>query len=412
MNRLRLLITKIRNADFGDLRVFRRKAVSMISLAGAGGVCFCAAALCHGEPKFYNSIVMPAAHYLDPETAHRCAIWLASRRLLPRIQDSDPQSLRTSVWGLEFSNPIGLAAGFDKHAAAPSGLLGLGFGFVEVGSVTPQPQPGNDQPRVFRLLEDSAVINRYGFNSEGHDAVVSRMTNVRADAANCVKSALIGVNLGKNKWSEDASADFVRGINAFAETASYFVINISSPNTPGLRSLQQGEDLERLLDRTLEARDRVMTTRRIPILLKIAPDLSREQKEHIAQCALSRKDRLDGLVICNTTIQRPGHLSSPQRQEAGGLSGAPLHRLSTDTIAEMYKLTRGEIVIVGVGGISSGDEAYEKIRAGASLVQIYTALALHGPPIVKTIKERLAKLLSRDGFSSVAEAVGADHRTT
>ncbi|KAF0298026.1 Dihydroorotate dehydrogenase (quinone), mitochondrial [Amphibalanus amphitrite] len=394
-----------RGFEYVSKQKLKEKLKSMVKLTAGGTVAFYGIGLWSNNAKFYESMVMPAVRWLDPEMAHRAAVLAAKYGLVPRDRSPDLAVLRTSLWGLEFDNPVGLAAGFDKHGEACDGMLDVGFGFVEVGSVTPQPQPGNPQPRVFRLEEDDAVINRYGFNSEGHAAVVERL-RARREAG-----GLVGVNLGKNKLSADAAADYVAGVNAFAGLASYFVINVSSPNTPGLRELQKGDDLERLLDSVLEARDAACPPPgRPPVLLKIAPDLSAEQRQHVAQCALARKERLGGLIVSNTTISRDAGLRSPHAAETGGLSGRPLQKLSTDTVADMYRLTNGQIPIVGVGGVFSGEDAYQKVRAGASLVQLYTSLAVCGPPIVGEIKRQLAELLTADGFSSVSEAVGADHR--
>ncbi|XP_037071834.1 dihydroorotate dehydrogenase (quinone)-like [Pollicipes pollicipes] len=376
---------------------------SLVLLTAGGSLSFYGIGLWSNDARFYRSLVMPAVQRLDPETAHRAAVLAGKYGLVPRDRTPDPCVLRTSLWGLQFSNPIGLAAGFDKHGETCDAMLGAGFGFVEVGSVTPQPQPGNPRPRVFRLPEDDAVINRYGFNSEGHAAVAERLRARRT------AGGLVGVNLGKNRLSTDAAADYVAGVAAFADLASYFVVNVSSPNTPGLRELQKGEDLERLLDRVLDARDALTAPPRPPVLLKIAPDLSAEQRRHVARCALARRERLGGLIISNTTISRSG-LKSEHAAETGGLSGRPLAALATDAIADMYRLTDGSVPIVGVGGVFSGRDAYAKLRAGARLVQLYTALTVRGPPVVSDIKRELADLLTADGFASVEEAVGADHR--
>nr|CAG4643312.1 EOG090X08P9 [Ilyocryptus agilis] len=292
---------------------------------------------------------------------------------------------------MNFPNPLGIAAGFDKHGEGMQGLHRIGFGFVEVGSVTPAPQEGNDKPRVFRLLEDNAIINRYGFNSEGHEAVLSRVK------AECVRQdrPIIGVNLGKNKLSESAADDYVSGVAKFGSVADYLVINVSSPNTPGLRGLQRKAELEELIGRTIEARNvqSVTTTRRTPLLLKVAPDLSEEEKKVIANVILQDKFRVDGIIVCNTTVSRPSDLKSCHKSETGGLSGQPLRDMSTQCIKDFYRLTRGTIPIVGVGGIASGQDAFDKIRAGASLVQLYTSFAFQGPPIVPKIKAELDALL-------------------
>lgn len=301
--------------------------------------------------------------------------------------------------GLEFSNPVGLAAGFDKHAEVPDDLLGLGFGFVEVGSVTPRPQPGNPRPRVFRLEEDRAVINRYGFNSQGLAVAAERLRKRHG------RSGIVGVNVGANKDSQDPVADYVEGVGELAGLASYFVINISSPNTPGLRTLQARDSLDALLDHVLAARRKGGAQNSAPLIVKIAPDLSPEDCHDIAEVLLARG--VDGLIVSNTTTARPA-LRSDSRDEVGGLSGVPLLEPSTKILAEMYRLTEGKLPLIGTGGIASGHDAYRKIRAGASLVQLYTALVFQGPRLIGQIKQELADLLTTDGYDNIAQAVGAD----
>jgi len=313
--------------------------------------------------------------------------------------------LRTRVWNLDFANPLGLAAGFDKDAEVADVLLRSGFGFVEVGSVTPRPQPGNPKPRIFRLAEDRALINRLGFNSAGLARVEANLRRRRAAAP---KGGVIGVNLGRNKDSADAGADYLAGLRALAPLADYLVINVSSPNTPGLRALQGRDQLEALLAPLRAALDEMGGGRRPPLVLKIAPDLTAEDRADIAEVAMAQG--LDGLIVSNTTIERPASLKSRFRGEAGGLSGAPLFGPSTALLAEMYRLTGGRLPLVGVGGVASGAEAYAKIRAGAALVQLYTGLVYQGPGLPRRILAELAELLRRDRFASVAEAVGADHR--
>ena len=345
------------------------------------------------------SIAAPLLRRLDPETAHRMTI--AGLRVAPRPRSTgtDPAVLRTNVMGLEFSNPIGLAAGFDKHAEVPDALLGLGFGFVEVGSVTPRPQPGNPRPRVFRLEEDHAVINRYGFNSQGLAVAAGRLRKRRG------QPGVVGVNVGANKASEDPIADYVEGVGELTGLAAYFVINVSSPNTPGLRTLQARDSLDALLDRVLAARSNDDVQYSAPLVVKIAPDLSPENCRDIAEVLLVRG--VDGLIVSNTTTARPT-MQSISRDEAGGLSGAPLFEPSTRILAEMYRLTEGKLSLIGTGGIASGHDAYRKIKAGASLVQLYTALIFQGPRLIGQIKQELADFLAADGYDNVAQAVGAD----
>ena len=342
-----------------------------------------------------GGLALRALRCLDAEDAHRAAILvLRAARPVLRAGADDP-ILATRLWGLDFPNPIGLAAGFDKHAEAPDALLGLGFGSVEIGSVTPRPQPGNPRPRVFRLPEDGAVINRYGFNSEGIDAVAARLVR-RA------RRGVLGVNLGKNKETVDAAEDYAAGAAALARFADYLVVNVSSPNTPGLRALQDRGVLDALIARVQAA----LPTPAPPLLVKIAPDMAAEDLADIA--AVVRARRLDGIIVSNTTIARPPELRDAARGEAGGLSGRPLFAPSTVVLREMRRLTGGDIALIGVGGVGSGADAYAKIRAGATLVQLYTALVYDGPGLVARIKRDLAALLRRDGFRSLAEAVGVD----
>ncbi|NXO03422.1 PYRD dehydrogenase, partial [Rhinopomastus cyanomelas] len=354
------------------------------------------------------AVAMPALRALPPETAHGLALRAASLGLLPPARPDGP-ALEVRVLGQRFRNPLGLAAGFDKHGQAVDGLYKMGFGFVEVGTVTPQPQEGNPKPRLFRLTEDEAVINRYGFNSHGHAAVERRLrarqeTQLRLTGAGMP----LGVNLGKNKSSTNAAADYVAGVQMLGPLADYLVVNVSSPNTPGLRDLQGKAELRDLLTQVLAERDTLPCERKPAVLVKIAPDLSLQDKQ--GRGSLVCELGVDGLIVSNTTVSRPSSLRSRQRTEPGGLSGKPLRELSTKTIREMYTLTRGQVPIIGVGGVSSGRDALEKIRAGASLVQLYTALVFHGPLVVGTVKQELEELLREQGFKNVMEAVGADHR--
>jgi dihydroorotate dehydrogenase len=304
---------------------------------------------------------------------------------------------------LEFPNPVGLSAGFDKDAEVYATLLRLGFGFVEVGSITPQPQPGNPKPRVFRLPDNEAVINRLGFNSAGLAAAVTNLRRRRSE-----RVGIVGINIGKNRDSADAAADYAAGTAALAPLADYLVINVSSPNTPGLRALQETTALQALLDRVQAARHAAAPERPPPVLLKIAPDLAPGDARELAQVAVA--GGIDGLIVGNTTIARPPDLHGRHARQSGGLSGRPLFAPSTELLREIYRLTAGRLPLIGVGGIASGADAYAKIRAGASLVQLYTALIYHGPGLVGRIKHDLAACLRADGFTTVADAVGADHR--
>ena len=336
---------------------------------------------------------------MDAEQAHGAAILALRLGLVPRERRTDPPMLRQRVFGLDFPNPIGLAAGFDKDGAAVVPLLGLGFGFVEVGTVTPLPQPGNPKPRLFRLTRDRAVINRMGFNNAGAAAMAARLGARRGPG-------IVGINLGKNKEQPDAAADYAAGVAALGDFADYLVINVSSPNTPGLRALQERAALQALIERVRDARARLH--RKPPLLVKIAPDLSETERGDVAATAL--QSGIDGMIVSNTTLARPAGLDPRLASESGGLSGRPLLAPSTALLAEMYRRTEGKLPIIGVGGVASGAHAYAKIRAGASLVQLYSALVFEGPGLVGRIKQDLAALLVRDGFAAVADAVGADHR--
>jgi dihydroorotate dehydrogenase len=336
---------------------------------------------------------------LPPETAHRATIDALRIGLGSRPSMPDPPILAQHLWGRDFPNPDGIAAGYDKDAEAPEALLRLGFGFVEVGTVTPQPQKGNPRPRLFRLEADGAVINRMGFNSGGLDRLVGRLQ------ARDRTLGIVGVNIGKNRDSADAAADYVAGVLRCAALADYLVVNVSSPNTPGLRDLQARAVLETLLRELIDARRE--TGARPPLLVKIAPDLSAAERADIAAVALATG--IDGIVVSNTTVARPPGLRSALAGESGGLSGRPLFAPSTALLGEIYRLTQGRVPLVGVGGIASAEDAYAKIRAGASLVQLYTALVFAGPALVAEIKAGVAELLRRDGYERVADAVGADH---
>ncbi|XP_064118696.1 dihydroorotate dehydrogenase (quinone), mitochondrial-like isoform X2 [Macrobrachium nipponense] len=384
--------------------VLRKRLMDVLKLTVGGGVTFVGINIYMQNEKFYETWVMPVFRRLDPETAHNMAVMAAKYHLVPKTKIKDSKLLESQVFDMKFKTPIGLAAGFDKNGEAVEGLFKMGFSFVEVGSITPLPQPGNPKPRVFRLPEDKGIINRYGFNSEGHDAVYERLSQLPPPG---MRQGVLGINLGKNKTSDDPLEDYCLGIKKFGLIADYLVVNISSPNTPGLRALQNREQLEKLLNAVVEAKDSLPEGHRPPILIKIAPDLTEEDKYDIANVILSKKQHISGLIISNTTVTRPSTLQCEEKKEVGGLSGEPLKSLATNTIRDIYHLTDGCLPIIGVGGISSGEDAYEKICAGASLVQLYSGLIYHGPPLVKKITDELDELL-RDGFSSVKEAVGSD----
>ncbi|XP_034179213.2 dihydroorotate dehydrogenase 2 [Osmia lignaria lignaria] len=380
----------------------KAKLKSLVQVAAAATVLYGGYNIYRGDERFYNKYIIPVAQLLNPELAHNITVKILKWGLLPGQKTKDPSSLAINVWGLGFKHPIGMAAGFDKQGEAVENLDKIGFSFVEIGSVTPKPQPGNPLPRIFRLVEDNAVVNRYGFNSEGHDSVWERLKKLRTEEN---YNGIIGINLGRNKTSEDAVQDYIDGIKKFADVADYFVINVSSPNTPGLRSLQNKKELEHLLTKVNEVRQSIQSTQ--PLLLKLAPDLSESEREDIANVILKKKSKVDGLILCNTTVTR-NNLVSHLKNESGGLSGAPLANMSTTMIADMYKRTQGTIPIIGVGGIFSGEDAYNKIKAGASLVQVYTSFTYFGPPIIGKIKRELDDALKRDGLTSIKDAIGKD----
>ncbi|WP_183030099.1 quinone-dependent dihydroorotate dehydrogenase [Altericroceibacterium spongiae] len=339
-------------------------------------------------------LVKKAVFAIDPERAHGLA--LRSLRLLPgKISGSSDSKLTATVAGLSFPNPVGLAAGFDKDGEVPDAILRLGFGFAEVGSITPRPQTGNRRPRLFRLEADQAVINRMGFNNGGAEAAARRLSKRHG------KPGIVGINIGANKDSNDRVADYAEMTRIMAPIASYLTVNISSPNTPGLRALQDEAALTTLLDAVIEARG----IHHVPIFLKVAPDLEPADIDAIARIALDKK--LGALIVSNTTIARPP-LNSPHASEAGGLSGAPLKELALTRLREFRKATGGALPLIGVGGIATAEDAWERIRAGASLIQLYSAMVYAGPGIARQITRGLEQLMERDGFSSITEAVGSE----
>jgi dihydroorotate dehydrogenase len=354
--------------------------------------------------RAFDAFSLPLLRWFDPEDAHRLAI--QGLKLLPPARPrADDAKLAVRAFGLNFPNPVGMAAGFDKNGEVVDALLRLGFGFVEAGTVTPRPQPGNPRPRIFRLERDEAVINRLGFNSDGAEAVLRRL------AARAHFGGIVGVNVGANKDSADRTADYVKLIETFAPVASYFTINVSSPNTPGLRDLQRAAALDDLLARVIEAREQVRKNAgESPVLLKIAPDLSLAELDDIVHIARSR--RVDGMIVSNTTLARPSTLKEQGRaRQTGGLSGRPLFRLSTRIVAETYVRVEGAFPLVGVGGIGSGGGALTKIRAGASLIQLYSALVYKGLGLIEEIKRDLSSTLLRTGRDQLSEIVGADAAT-
>ena len=348
----------------------------------------------------FDRLSRPLMRALDPEDAHALAIKALRYMPLVRPPAGDPRELGVRAFGLNFPNPVGLAAGFDKNAQVPDALLRIGFGFVEIGTVTPRPQPGNPRPRVFRLDADQGVINRLGFNNEGEAAVLARM------AGRAPSGGIVGVNVGANRDSVDRAADYVHLIEAFAAVASYFTVNVSSPNTPGLRDLQQAMALDELLSRVLDARERVRRRAGpVPVLLKIAPDLSLVDLDDVV--GIARKHRVDGMIVGNTTVSRPAALRE-RAGEAGGLSGRPLFKLATRMLAEAFVRAEGAFPLIGVGGIDSGPTAIAKIKAGATLLQLYTGLIFRGIGLLAEIKADLVAALKRGRRESLESMVGSD----
>jgi len=344
-----------------------------------------------------NRLSKPIFFAMDAENAHRAAIAGLKIAPIPAAAPDDPR-LAVEAFGLAFPNPVGMAAGFDKNAEVPDALLRLGFGFVEVGTLTPVAQAGNPRPRLFRLPEDRAVVNRFGFNNEGHAPAHARLVAAK-------RAGIVGVNVGANKDARDRAADYAAGVSAFADVASYFTINVSSPNTPGLRDLQQAAALDDLLARALEARDRAAQAHgRKPVLLKIAPDLTEADLDDVVRVAAARG--VDGMIVSNTTIARPASLRGAAKAETGGLSGAPLFEASTRVLAQTFLRVEGRFPLIGVGGIHSPETAWTKIEAGASLVQLYSSLVYEGLGLVGAIKRGLAERLARAGVARLADVTG------
>lgn len=336
---------------------------------------------------------------LPPEFAHEISLRALEAGVFACAEADDPR-LKQTVWGMNFPNPLGMAAGFDKDARVPGALLNMGFGFTEVGTVTPLPQAGNPRPRVFRLTPERGVINRMGFNGAGHEAVLRRLKDR--------PHGIIGVNIGMNKASFDPAEDYTLGLKAFAEVADYFVVNISSPNTPRLRDLQAPEQLEELLTRLKKVRGRLEEdgAPHRPILVKLAPDLHGDDLRGITYCLI--RQQVDGIVLTNTTVSRDSIPNSPHAKEPGGLSGRPLFKAATQMLARVYLLTEGKIPLIGVGGIDSGETAVVKIRAGATLLQLYTGLIYRGAGLIGSIKRALLAEMEREGAASLAELCGRD----
>ncbi len=348
--------------------------------------------------KALSTLARPLLLALDPEAAHEATLRALELGVYPRTGETAP-CLAVRLWGLDFPNPIGIAAGFDKDARVPDAVLGLGCGFAEIGTTTPRPQPGNPAPRVFRLISDRAVINRLGFNNAGHAAALARL------AARAQRGGIVGVNLGANKDSTDRVADYVAGLEAFYEVASYFTVNVSSPNTPGLRDLQAPDALDDLLARLMAARA-VKTAAGLPkrpIVVKLAPDLAEETIAPVAAALL--RHEVDGIAVSNTTLARPG-VAGPNAAEAGGLSGRPLFHRSTVMLARVYEATGGRVPLIGIGGIDSGETALAKIEAGATLLQLYTGLIYEGPSLIGRMTGALAEACAARNVASITALTG------
>lgn len=353
----------------------------------------------------FYPLLRPALPLIDAEQGHRIALWALRNGLLRPETDPDDPVLCASVLGRMLHNPVGLAAGFDKNAIVINATQAMGFGFIEIGGVTPRPQTGNPRPRLFRLSEDEAVINRMGFNNDGMDVIAARLAG--RDRA----SGMVGVNMASNSDSDDPANDFDLLVAKFTPLADYMTIDISCPNTPNGKVFQSKQPLAGLLERLKATRARVADEKKVappPMLIKSAPDLTEQEKRDIAEVALAAG--IDGMIVSNTTIARPASLRSRYRSERGGLSGRPVFDMSTRLLAEMYRLTEGRLPLIGVGGIANAADAYEKIRQGACAVQLYSALVFQGPGLVHRLKHELAGLLKRDGFKNVGAAVGAAHR--
>lgn len=345
--------------------------------------------------KTLLDLAVDALRTSEPEQSHDLALKAIEFGLHPRVWRAEDARLAQTVFGLRFANPIGLAAGFDKDARAIPALFRMGFGFVEAGTLTPLPQPGNPQPRLFRLDTDKALINRMGFNNSGFSAALGRLRQRRR--------GILGVNIGANRQSADRAADYVAGLSCLAGAADYIAINISSPNTPGLRALQSPRALDTLLARLSETRESMRGTR-VPVLVKVAPDLDDDELELILGCV--RRHGMDGMIVSNTTVVREGLQDSASAAEGGGLSGKPLFHRSTRMLARAYMLTGGALPLIGVGGISSPETALAKIEAGASLIQLYTGLVYEGPSLIRRIKKKLVATLGEEGASTIRPLVG------
>lgn len=344
-------------------------------------------------------LARPLLYALDPEQAHELTLKSLEAGIHPRPAVTDDARLGTKVWGLDFPNPLGIAAGFDKDARVPAAVLGMGFGHAEIGTVTPRPQEGNPRPRVFRLIRDRALINRLGFNNSGHAAALARLAHARP-------RGVLGINVGANKDAADRAADYVAGVRAFYDVASYFTVNISSPNTPGLRDLQAPAALDELVGRVLQAREEMMTAGRPkrPIVVKLAPDIAEDDIAPIVRVLEARG--IDGIAVSNSTLARGRLGDTVLAKEAGGISGRPLFHRSTVVLARVHVLTGGRIPLIGIGGIDSGATAIAKLEAGATLLQLYTGLVYEGPGLLARIKQEMVAHVAREKLARIGDLTG------
>uniref|UniRef100_A0A1B0FFF7 Dihydroorotate dehydrogenase (quinone), mitochondrial n=1 Tax=Glossina morsitans morsitans TaxID=37546 RepID=A0A1B0FFF7_GLOMM len=363
------------------------KSLTFVTLGG--GCIFSALCINQSNEKFYEEVLMPVTRLLPPEFSHKAAVWACKNKLLGQSRPDDG-ILKCNFFGSTLKNPIGIAAGFDKHAEAVEGISQLGFGFIEIGSVTPEPRTGTAETAF-----------------EGHRVVYERLKAVRESGQ---FSGILGVNLGKNKDSTSAKQDYVKGVQIFGPIADYLVVNISSPNTPGLRDLQGKKDLQELLEAVIQARNQLSVNNSVPILLKLAPDLTKQDIKDIVSVINKKSCKVDGLIISNTTVSRQDLKDSQLALENGGLSGAPLRSKSTRLVAQIYYQTGGKIPIIGVGGIATGEDAFEKLEAGASYLQLYTSFIYHGPPVVNKIKRELVDILNKKGYNSISQVVGCNYK--
>jgi dihydroorotate dehydrogenase len=344
-------------------------------------------------------LARPLLYALDPEQAHELTLKSLEAGIHPRPATPDDARLGTKAWGLGFSNPLGIAAGFDKDARVPGAVLGMGFGHAEIGTVTPRAQEGNPRPRVFRLIRDRALINRLGFNNSGHAAALQRLSRARPDG-------VLGINVGANKDAADRAADYVAGVRAFYDVASYFTVNISSPNTPGLRDLQAPAALEELVGRVLQAREELVAAGRPkrPVVVKLAPDIAEDDIAPIVEVLEARG--IDGIAVSNSTLARERLGDSVLAKEAGGISGRPLFHRSTVVLARVHVLTGGRIPLIGIGGIDSGATAIAKLEAGATLLQLYTGLVYEGPGLLARIKQEMVAHVAGEKLARIADLTG------